>query len=267
MARNEMPRINELRNSLKNPNSLDTYFQDFENSILALPVKQKHFIHIEADLSGLDPVAWTYLKRKAAPLFERRDQKRGWQWAFDILNQAKAYNYLTQLGCSEVEFIPEPTERGKKTPDLQGRLGTTRVLCEVKTINRSDNEAIAREQSTVRDIQFRLPDEFFRKLTDTLANARMQMYSYCPDTYAKKIVYVVLNFDDNLHEYIDAYLEQLRLFLATVPLPGVEIVFDVKPKYYSASLDSLASQLFIWVGGPFLERFQGGRVPHPSRSR
>jgi hypothetical protein len=245
MSRHELPRIYELRDSLANPSSQNTYFQDFENSIAAHPVKRKHFIHIEADLSGLDLVAWTYLKTEVAHLFERKDPKRGWQAAFDKLNQAKAYNHLGRLGCADVEFIPESTASGEKTPDLQGRLGTIRVLCEVETINPSDNEAIARGQIIARVIPGRLPDAFFRKLAATLTAAELQMDSYCPDTDVRRIVYVILNFDDNLHEHFEDYLQQLRSFLGAAPLPKVEIVFDVKPKFYSATSDTPASQLFV----------------------
>ena len=67
------------------------------------------------------------------------------------------------------------------------------------------------------------------------------MDSYGPDTDVRTIVYVILNFGDNLHEYIEDYLEQLRSFLVVTPLPKIEIVFDVKPKFYSAASDSPAS--------------------------
>jgi hypothetical protein len=63
------------------------------------PVKRKHFLHLEAELAGLDTAAWTYLRAQVLPLFERRHEVRGWQAAFDKLNEAKGYNYLARMGC------------------------------------------------------------------------------------------------------------------------------------------------------------------------
>ena len=71
------------------------------------------------------------------------------------------------------------------------------------------------------------------------------MTSYCPDDDARRIAYVILNFDDNLHEYVEGYLEQLRAFVISAKLSKVEIIFDVKPKFYSATSNSPASQLFV----------------------
>jgi hypothetical protein len=131
------------------------------------------------------------------------------------------------------------------SPDLHGWLSTKHVLCEVKTINPSDDEAAARSQLTARFIQGRLPEAFFGKLAGTLQSAEKQMRSYCPSSDTQSIVYVVLNFDDGLHEYVDNYLEQIRSFCDSAPLPKVEIVFDTKPAFYSATSDSIVSQLFV----------------------
>lgn len=235
MHRKKLQRIYELWDLLQNPGSSHAYFQDFDHSIATQSVKRKHFIDIESDLQGLDPDAWNQLKGKVARLFERRDPTRGWQAAFDILNQAKAYNHLVGLGYTEVEFIPESNATGQKTPDLQARFGSTKVLCEVKTINVSDFELEARAQSIVRDTQVRLPDAFFQKLERTLRKAKEQMDSHYANDDAKKIAYVIVKFDDGLHEYVEGYLSQLRSFVETEPVPKCEVVFDIKPAFYSAT--------------------------------
>ncbi|MBF0248550.1 MAG: hypothetical protein HQL36_10845 [Alphaproteobacteria bacterium] len=111
-------------------------------------IKQKVLRDIEADLAGLDGSAWTIFKKKAASyLSGRYTQKvnkgnlegielpRGWQQFFDLRNEVRAYNYLRSNDCSNVEFIREVTT---ETPDLKATRGNRRVLCEVKTINRSD---------------------------------------------------------------------------------------------------------------------------------
>jgi hypothetical protein len=115
----------------------------------------------------------------------------------------------------------------------------------VKTINISDVEAAARTQMHARFIQGQLPDAFFAKLTSTLETAHRQMASYLPGSDAQQIVYVILNFDDGLHEYVDGYLEQIRSFCMSTQLPKFEIVIDTKPAYYSATSESSASRLFV----------------------
>ena len=235
MHRNELPRINEIRDLLRNPDSPDTYFQDFDNSIAANCVKRKHFIDIERDLRGLDNVAWNWLKSEVASMFQQRHPIRGWQAAFDKLNQAKAYNHLVRLGCADVKFVPESARSGQKTPDLAGFLGSTKVLCEVKTVNISDKEAVARNEMAGRGTQDRLPDVFFSKLRSTLETAKEQMVCYYPNDDAKRMAYIIVNFDDRLHQYVATYSEQLKSFVAAVPVPEIEIIFDVKPPFYSAT--------------------------------
>ena len=248
MCRNDLPRIYEIHDGVRSSRP-GSYFQDFEKSLVNYPVKRKHFLDIETDLAGLDTGAWTQLKAQVVPLFEKKHPIRGWQAAFDKLNEAKAYNYLVKLGCTELAFIPVSSKSGRKTPDLKGALSTEHVLCEVKTINPSDDEAKARGQMITRAIQGRLPAPFFAKLTNALKTADAQMSSYRPNAGIRKIVYVILNFDDNLHEYVENYLVQLRDFYASAELPNVEIIFDVKPKFYSATYESSPSQLFACTAG------------------
>jgi hypothetical protein len=203
-------------------------------------------LHLEAELAELDSAAWSQLKEKVVPLFEKKDSVRGWQAAFDKLNEAKTYKYLAKLGCVELSFIPESFVPGQKTPDLKGRLGGVSMLCEVKTINPSDDEANARGQMIARSIQGDLPEAFFAKLSSTLTKANTQMDSYCQDAAPRKLVYVILNFDDNLHEYVERYMGQIQDFCRRNELPCVEIVFDVKPMFYSATNKSPTSSWFIW---------------------
>ena len=112
--------------------------------------------------------------------------------------------------------------------------GADKILCEVKTINPSDAEAMARTMGAVRGIQGDLPPQFFDKLRSTLETARLQMASYHAGA-ARQIVYVILNFDDNLHEYLEAYEPQLQAFASSIAADCLEILFDVKPKFYCAT--------------------------------
>ena len=245
-------RILEIRDAVLARGRPGHYFEKFDASLVDIPSKLKHFEHLEAELTGLDDAAWAYLRAQAIPLFEKKHPLRGWQAAFDKLNEAKAYNYLTRLGCTGVNFIPVSSEAWKKTPDLKAKLGSQEVLCEVKTINPSDVEAhrrssVAKGQFVVRSTQGSLPEAFFDKLTRTVAMATKQMSSYRPQGDARQIVYVILNFDDSLNEYVDDYLEQIHGFVISSTLAEIELVFDVKPKFYSATSRSTGSKVIAYA--------------------
>src|SRR6267154_1846259 len=165
------PRLRELQERFGGAASPGTYNFEANDNVIAL----KCFREIEADLEGIDQESWNLLKSEAIPLLRRSDKLRGWQALFDKLNEAKGYRYLKQIGCTNVRFIPRSRSRGLKTPDLEAFLASTRVLCEVKTINISQDEVRARNGSSVKSILTKLPLEFFNKLRATLEVARCQM--------------------------------------------------------------------------------------------
>jgi hypothetical protein len=152
------------------------------------------------------------------------------------LNEAKGYNHLVSIGCTNVEFIPVSSVNGQRTPDLQGDLAGARVLCEVKTINMSEVEATRRTSGAVGSITLQLPDGFFRKLTSDIETAKSQMAAYDADNSVRRIVYIIVNFDDNQHQYEDAYFAQINYFIAAKYMLKIEIVFHIKPPYYSGTV-------------------------------
>jgi hypothetical protein len=232
--RKELPRLYELID--RRPQSPDAYFVDLGTSLGENGVKLKHFRHIEEDLRGLDPDSWEQLKAELIPLFTARDAKRGWQALFDKLNEAKGYNHLARvIGCTSVRFIPRSKRRGQRTPDLEGSLGSVKVLCEVKTINISEIEKRHRNDHTVRTISNQLQGGFFDKLKSDLEAAGKQMVAYCSVAKTRRIAYVIVNYDDLLHEYAHDYSKQIDAFIACNPVPGLEVYFDIKPPFYSAT--------------------------------
>ena len=82
----------------------------------------------------------------------------------------------------------------------------------------------------------KLSPEFLKKLKSTLETARSQMEAYCPSAAIRKIAYVILNYEDMLHMCAPNHARELEAFVATEPVPGLEIVFDVKPPYYAATV-------------------------------
>jgi hypothetical protein len=231
MYRSELPRVFELNDLIENPRPPDAFFRDFDRSLAEVPQKKKQFRDIENELQGLESAAWTQLKAEAASLLTAKDGKRGWQALFNILNQAKAYNYLKRLGCTNIRFIPVSRAKGQQTPDLGADLGPVKVLCEVKTINISEDEATRRNSGGVGTSTDRLEAGFFNKLTSDLMRAKTQMLAYGADSATKMIAYVVVNFDDLSHEYVDRYQVQIDQYVSDNPVPGLEIAFDIKPAF------------------------------------
>lgn len=224
MFRQEMPRIYELRDLITDPSKLCAYFQGFDKSIHDEPSKKRVWLARERELQRLDLESWQFLKEEALPYLMTRDERRGWEQLIAILNQARAHNYLLDEGCLDICFILRSKTDGKETPDLEGVMNEMKVVCEVKTINISDVEAIRRQTGGVGTIAISLDQGFFRKLESDLLKAKSQMESYFSG-YARRITFVVLNFDDFFGEYKADYFEQIDRFLATHRFPCLDIVF------------------------------------------
>jgi hypothetical protein len=227
--RQKLPRVYELHDLAGQSSSPNAYFQNFEKSLSEIPQKLKQFRDIERDLQGLDVNAWIFLKGEITPLLVTRNSKRGWQPLFDKLNQAKAFNYLKDVGYRNICFVPPSTVKGQQTPDLRA----DGVLCEVKTINISEIEADRWNSGGVGTRTDQLDEGFFRKMSSDLQKAKVQMTAY-DDQNSKHIAYVIVNFDDRLHEYADSYQRQIHQYTASDPVPGLVVVFDIKPPFYTA---------------------------------
>ena len=234
MYRNELPLIYELRDMLPDPIPASAYFQNLDKSLSDSQQKLRQYRDLEQDLAGLDAAAWGFLKSEVKPLLMVRHEKRGWHQLFDKLNQAKGYNHLKRAGYEAVSFIPPVP--GCMTPDLEARSGTSRVLCEVKTINVSDVEAHRRFFGGVGSVDDQLQAGFFAKLSSDLAKAQAQMAAFDAGPTVRKLAYVVINFDDSLHEYADRYEEQITRYVADHPTHGLEVGFYWKPPFGSATI-------------------------------
>ena len=217
--RNQLPRFYELKDLLTDPSHPDAYFQNFQDR-LQDEMCFETFARWEKELQGPDPVAWESLKSKAAPYLKRAHNGRAWQQLFDVLGEASAYNYLRKsVGCSKVCFIPESDDR---TPDLEGVVDCVRVLCEVKTINVSDDEIHARRGPIVGDVSNKLNEGFFRKLDSDITNAKRQLQSYDPHSSAQHLVYIKICFDWVGH-YNEDYFRQIDQHLLDHP-PAIKVV-------------------------------------------
>lgn len=243
MCSAELPRVYELVASLKG--APKSYFRNFKTSLRDNPIKRKHFIDIEAELAALDAIAWDHLKANVGPLFIKGEKLRGWQGAFSELNEAKAYNFLVRRDYTCVGFIPRRSDT--KTPDLRAKMENIDVLCEVKTINRSERAVRAQAQAIVSSVSNFLPVAFFSKLASTVRSADQQMAAFSSVPDVKRIVYLVINFDDAFHESVDDYLAQISKKREEFMVSGLEVILDVKPEFYSATLVSPASHMLNFV--------------------
>lgn len=225
MFREELPRVNELRDLIEDPSAPGAYFQNFDNLLRDHRSVREIWLAREQDFRGLDAISWQILKNEVRPYLMRRDQKRGWEQLFTILNQARAYNFLRDTGCSNVQFIPRASREGAETPDLRAELNGSSILCEVKTINISDEEASARTEFKARAIGVQLGSGFFKKLTSDLRKAKGQIDTYARRANVRRLAYLVVNFDDFIGDCKEQHFEQIDRYLAENPTPGIDVVF------------------------------------------
>lgn len=221
------PRLYELKDAVPDPTHPDAYFQNFRERLEQSEHIRYVYLKVERSLGALDTDAWRDILERSAPLTMHRDAKRGWQSLFDTLNEAKGYAYLRSLGCTEIAFIKR---QNKKTPDLHALHNGRRVLCEVKTINVSQDEADRREkthqgQISATKVATSVTTGLLDKVNATLGHAIEQLDYEDPQRTARRFVFTVLHFDDWVGDYQAEYIAQLDAHLAANPIAGAELVF------------------------------------------
>jgi hypothetical protein len=95
----------------------------------------------------------------------------------------------------------------------------------VKTINISEEEALARASSSVSTSKDPLKPGFLNKLTSDLKKAKNQIDAYAPQSNARRIAYFVVNFDNPWGDCKEQYFKQIDQHLLANPVPGIEVVF------------------------------------------
>lgn len=221
-----LPRLFDLRGALKEPTHADAYFQDFESRLANQHVFDQ-YDRLERYLGALDSNSWQALKDRAVSklVARQRRQGRGWQDLFDVLNEATAFAYLAARGATQIRFLPAGQT---KTPDLEAALGGRRLLCEVKTVNKSDGQAerdrrVASGEIFVTDSITDLPDNWLAKLRGKIDDALKQLRNH-KDEHTSMVIFVAINFDDRIGDYHDRYFMQIDSFLDGLNLDGAELV-------------------------------------------
>jgi hypothetical protein len=228
MFRKEFPMIYEiLFDQILDRNCENAYGRNFERFLRTAPEAKRLWLRIEKALQGLDPYSQKLLKKKVCPYLTKKHAGRGWHQIFDVLNEARAYNYLMSIGCSDIHLIPESIKNGLRTPDLEGVLCSGKVFCEVKTINISDKEAEIRASNKpiARNTPDQLEEAFFDKLRSCLTIAKKQLEDYDSAKSARLIAYIFINFDEHpFCEYKDKYFQQIDHYLSENIVTGIELV-------------------------------------------
>jgi len=243
--RQELSRVFELADSLSDPAHPDAYFQNFEKGLQENSQKLAAFRKIESALSVLDAEAWNTQKNLASGHLTRpsTNKGRGWQSLFDVLSEARGYAYLRSIGCSGIRFVGR-TER--PTPDIEARCEGRRVVCEVKTINLSDDEAARRHRvysgtPMASNSPTELGAHFLGKLSKTLAHAARQLDASDPERTARRIVFCVLHCDDWVGDYYPAYFREIDSHLLAHPFESAELVFFLPSNLFGRSFDMRAA--------------------------
>lgn len=241
MFRNKFPSMYELRNQIKHQESLNVFWRDFDVKLKELWFRVM-CLPYENALQALDFNAWENIKKEAFRHQTQWDDKnrRGQQQLIDIFNKARAFKFLKEnIGCSDINFIPCANIKGVKTPDLEGTFRGIKVICEVKTINISNDEIDRRRNhKTVRNERIPLKQGFFHKLMDDIKKAINQLEDYGKNKQALHIVYIILNLDDfwgtqKVMDFqdIDKYLGNNKNLIS-----GIKIVFHNHPIGYPAHI-------------------------------
>jgi len=164
------------------------------------PYARPSYERLEEELEQLDDGAWQEFKEKVLSYITIMDSRRGYEQLFDLFMEVKGYLYLKSEGCEKIHFIPEGDT---KTPDLCARCGSSTVLLEAKTINKSDEEIDWIRANSERpdgrmqakEVRLGLGDSLKRKIADKINKAKEQLMSYACEGVQRRIVYLIIHLD------------------------------------------------------------------------
>lgn len=231
-----LEKIRELLATAEDARKPASYARTFEKTFEGSAGRQWILENYEQDLWTLDAETWRALKASAVKRL-MRNKGKDWEPLFDILSEAKGYAYLKALGCADIQMIP--TSYDYKTPDLKAMLNGGLVLCEVKTINMSDDARTVRDIDPGSPARDCLAEDFLRgKLTWTLRAAKAQLDAVALPA-VRRLVYLVFTPDESLDGYADDYALQLKAFVKTLPMGGVEVEVFQFPQHRSGAPQSI----------------------------
>lgn len=153
-------------------------------------------------------------------------EDRGWTPLFDRLNEAKGYGYLLDRGCSSPKFI-RSDKKGNQTPDLEASDGTSEYLCEVKTINISDEEIERRKKTKEKDVAYALNNGLKSKLEYDAKKAISQLQGYQGSDNKIKIAFFVICLDTWQREPWKTIYPEIQTFLDELGEGEIDFVVNL----------------------------------------
>jgi len=218
----KLARVEELVAMVRDREAPRSYFRGWD-LVPSDSARQRIWSAREQEFQSLDGPAWEALKAKAYPYLSSGDPSgRGWEQLISTLNEARAYKYLLELGCTNIKFLEERPSRA--TPDLAADLDGKKIFCEVKTINISNQEVKRRRNGGVGSISADLPPGFLAKVSSTIEKAINQLKGMEETGPVARMVFLILNFDDNLGEYKEDYYRQIDELLGDFAANDFKIV-------------------------------------------
>jgi hypothetical protein len=158
---------------------------------------------------------------------------RGLTQFFDKCNEAEAYVFLKEQGFLEVEFIPESRILKNRTPDLSAKGNQGKVLCEVKTINISDEEA--KRNKHLRDAKYlpatyetELNDGLLKQIKSQIEEANKQFDSYDSSQQALRYLYLVVNRDNPMAFEAEKSSDEAENYIKSLGLGALTILLKIK---------------------------------------
>ena len=198
------------------------YFAKFDEA-LEMHLARFDYEQLEEELRQLDDAAWQEFKQKALAYVTTKDSCRGYHQIFDCFNEVKGYLYLKSEGCENIHFI---LESSVTSPDLRACYGSSTVLLEVKTINKSkeDIDWFNAYPPQAKEAIQGLGDPLKRKIADDISKAKSQLLDYASEGVKRRIVYLVINLD-TLHALDQRNFDDLAVYMQTQGDAQIEVQY------------------------------------------
>src|SRR3989338_6809393 len=244
--RSELPRLYELKDAGIDPSDPNEYFHRLEERCAEHRTVFGIYKRLERGLCALDDAALADFRSRAVAQAAKRHPIRGWRELFDVFSEAKGFTYLRSIGCTNVRFVPRASSR---TPDLEGLRNAKLVLCEVKTLNVSQDEATKRDrvhrgEIIGGEVADSLGAGFLNKLSSDIENASQQLQEHDPGHLADWMIFTVVNFDDWVGDYQRKYFDQIDRYLRSNPVSEVEFVFCHASNLFERTFTMTAATVF-----------------------
>lgn len=220
-----MQRMFELIEEIKIKYPEDKFFENIEE-VMKDPLAYEQYKIYENAMQSLDEDSWELMfdkalvafksnykpKKVSEAQFEEKINKRSF---FDHLNETFGYQFLVSEGYKNVRLLAEDKNKKHKSPDLTYEKKGIKYYCDVKTINRSDDdmERYKKGDSFSGLVYLELSEPFLNKMATAIESGLKQIES----KNATGMVYIVVSFDDIGGTYYYKYQQQIVNLLRKFP--------------------------------------------------